>query len=139
MIILCFVIYSTARVLAIAKRLLQLSLLSEPNFICAALYLFSHLIAARPYVFSLVTSTESDDASEIKEGVAAGKEKSGEKAKAKEKKKDVVGIGAEVQRENEGREREYDARKRDPKYAGGEFAKAWEISQLVTHYHPSVV
>ena len=122
--------------LAIAKRLLQLSLLSEPNFICASLYLFSHLISARPFVFSLVTSSASENPSALKgeDGEAKGKEK------VKKSKEEGEGVGKGEGKEEGGKgENEYDPRKRDPKYAGGESSKAWEISQLVTHYHPSVV
>ncbi|RYY31590.1 hypothetical protein EON62_06340, partial [archaeon] len=32
----------------------------------------------------------------------------------------------------------YDAMKRDPKYAGAEYACLWELAPLAMHYHPSV-
>ena len=58
---------------------------------------------------------------------------------ALEEERDDEDEEEEEEKEEEKEVPEYDFRKREPKYANASNSPTWELSVLISHYHPSVV
>eukprot|EP00211_Chloroparvula_japonica_P005081 CAMPEP_0119120874 /NCGR_PEP_ID=MMETSP1310-20130426/1738_1 /TAXON_ID=464262 /ORGANISM="Genus nov. species nov., Strain RCC2339" /LENGTH=897 /DNA_ID=CAMNT_0007110385 /DNA_START=42 /DNA_END=2732 /DNA_ORIENTATION=- len=105
-----------ARIAAFVKRLLAVAAQQTAAFACAALYLTSELIRAKPWVFKLMVYAPEEG---------------------------VIGRPGESEgnwqgeKENDGMAK-YDPTKREPKFSGADVSMAWEMDQLRKHYHPSV-
>ena len=101
------------RVAAFAKRLLQACAHSPPAFICGALLLLSEAAKRKPSLRALLTAPPPTAAA------AAA----------------ATGGGADNGGEGHG----YVWNKREPCHSGAELSRLWELTQLLSHYHPSVV
>ncbi|BGP12208.1 hypothetical protein JCM10213_007464 [Rhodosporidiobolus nylandii] len=102
------------RTAALVKRLIQILPGMETTFVLGALYVVGELIATAPGLRDLLTVPEAE-----KKAVAA--------AEPAKEKKDGVDVSTV-----------YDGKKREPRYAGALNSCLWELTPLLTHYHPTV-
>ncbi|WVQ74310.1 hypothetical protein IAR50_003908 [Cryptococcus sp. DSM 104548] len=109
---------SVARVMSFVKRLLQMLSLHQPPFICGALYLLGDLFKVTPGLKRMLIEPEDDGEEHF---VDADGDKS---------------AVAPVQSSSVGKQ--YDGRKREPKYANAETSCLWELAPFLNHFHPSV-
>ncbi|KAJ2891656.1 RNA-binding ribosome biosynthesis protein mak21, partial [Coemansia aciculifera] len=96
------------RVMAFIKRIMQVCLYNQAEFVSGALFLVSQILSLNPQIYTMLTQPEDNDEDED----------DGAKADADSKK--------------------YDAQKRDPRYAHAETSCMWETTLLMRHFHPSV-
>lgn len=102
---------SVRRVKAFVKRLLQVIVLHEPSFACAALYLISELSSTFPSVKSMLDTPEAleDDGEEVFRDVPDST------------------TPAAVQAQSGRLQPTYDGRKRDPEHCNAERTCTWEL------------
>ncbi|GAA5909236.1 hypothetical protein JCM5296_006103 [Sporobolomyces johnsonii] len=98
------------RVMAFVKRLIQLLLGMDVTFVLGALFVVGELMATVPGLRGLVTEPE--------QGKIKAPEKDGEST-------------PEVAR--------YDGKKREPRFANAQNSCLWELTPLLSHWHPTVV
>ncbi|CCE79606.1 Piso0_001683 [Millerozyma farinosa CBS 7064] len=106
------------RVLAFVKRILQVCAhWLHIGAITGMLYLLMQLSKIHPQMLDLTVDFDSrpDEDLEIEQEKNDGKTK-----------------------ENSSKERVYDGRKRDPRFADADRSSVWEIAFFLQHYHPSV-
>lgn len=109
------------RVKAFIKRLLQISSLHEPSFICGAFFLIQDLEKTFPSLAGLIDQPEDhDDDEEVFRDVD----------------EDGDNEQAEVPQKPQGNL--YDGHKRVPEHANADNSCAWEILPFLAHFHPSV-
>jgi ribosome biogenesis protein MAK21 len=120
-----------ARCKAFVKRLCQLLTNSEPPFVCGSLFLLGELFRAKPGLRSMLNDAEEDgeehfvdvDEEQADASLVAGVERN------------VLSLQAlQQQRQRSG----YDGDKRDPRYARAEHTCLWDLTPLLSHFHPSV-
>ncbi|CAI5758639.1 unnamed protein product [Candida verbasci] len=98
------------RVLAFVKRILQICLhWSNIGAVAGMLFLLSELSKTTPEINDLMIDINSRP--------------------DKEETETETGIK---------QDKEYDPRKRDPKYANADKSSLWEINQFLNHYHPTI-
>ncbi|BFZ64904.1 RNA-binding ribosome biosynthesis protein mak21 [Saitoella coloradoensis] len=117
------------RVKAFVKRMVQTTSLHQPSFICGMLYLLSELEIAMPTVRGMLRNPEmnDDDEEEVFRDAPDDDDEEEEKAVVStEQKKEVASANG------------YDGRKRDPQFANADGSCLWELSPLLTHFHPTV-
>ncbi|RHY34311.1 hypothetical protein DYB32_001289 [Aphanomyces invadans] len=158
---------SPARVHAMIKRLLQVSLTMSPAFCCAALFLVSELLQHNKSFRALIDQpehdlTQDDVAVAAKNETKSDDEDGSEQSSDEENQDDAEDADLEAERKRSAallksmgldvaeEERAvvkpplvenptpYDPRKRNPLYAGAEASCLWELQPFLVHYHPSV-
>jgi len=115
---------SVNRVEAFAKRLLQVVCMHQPSFTCGALYLIRELSSIFPSLQSFISQPEespSDDEESFHD--------------IPEHPQSATSLPPHS---NKLAYPTYDGRKRDPLHAAARSSTLWELSPLLTHYHPSV-
>ncbi|GAA5939753.1 hypothetical protein JCM1841_003797 [Sporobolomyces salmonicolor] len=98
------------RVMAFVKRLIQLLLGMDVTFVLGALFVVGELMATVPGLRGLVSEPEQG------------------KIEAPEKDRET---GLETAR--------YDGKKREPRFANAQNSCLWELTPLLSHWHPTVV
>ncbi|KAJ2742504.1 RNA-binding ribosome biosynthesis protein mak21 [Coemansia sp. BCRC 34301] len=101
------------RVMAFIKRIMQVCLYNQAEFVSGALFLVSQILSLNPQIYTMLTQPEDHDDDDHDHHNAIG-------AKA------------------ETTSTKYDAQKRDPRYAHAEASCMWEAALLMRHFHPSV-
>lgn len=123
------------RVKAFVKRLVQISGLHQPSFVCGAFYLVQELGETFPGVNSLVDqSEEHGDAEEevFKDVLEDGEEAREEQPSGRRYlEPDSLHSGTPTSHG-------YDSRKRDPEHSNADKSCLWELSPFLVHFHPSV-
>lgn len=112
-----------ARTKAFVKRLVQLLTSSEPPFICGSLYLLGELFKAKPGLYTLLNDSEDDGEEHFRD---VDEDVNGE---------NKVTEGSNV---NFATTQVYDGLKRDPRFTKAETTCLWELTPLLSHFHPSV-
>ena len=121
------------RVKSFSKRLLQVSALHQPPFVCGVIYLLRELESTFPNLTATFDEYEQDDSDE-EEVFRDVPEKSTE---SESQAQDSDPIDTDPLARHPPRPK-YDPCKRDPTYALARNAPPWEVSPLFDHYHPSV-
>ena len=116
---------TVARVAAFAKRLLQACAHAPPSFTCGVLMLLAEVSKSRTQLRKLLTAPPSA-ANGTGAVVDTGAAHAAAPAAGTTPSPDALGMG-------------YDWNKREPKFAGAEGSRLWELTPLLHHYHPSVV
>ena len=119
------------RVKAFVKRLIQVISTHQPPFTCATLYLTRELESTFASLRTFTDDSEEDQSDEEEHYQDVGEED--------DQTKDAFGNydnGRMALRKD--REDQYDGRKRDPEYCNADKSSLWELSPLITHFHPSV-
>ncbi|TYJ57954.1 hypothetical protein B9479_001310 [Cryptococcus floricola] len=109
---------SVSRVMSFVKRLLQMLSLHQPPFICGALYLLGELFSVTPVLKRMLIEPEDDGEEHFVDA-------DGDKPAVPTAQSSSVG-------------KQYDGRKREPKYANAETSCLWELAPFLNHFHPSV-
>ncbi|RPB25876.1 CBF-domain-containing protein [Terfezia boudieri ATCC MYA-4762] len=123
------------RVKAFVKRLVQVSTMHQPAFICGVFYLLSELVSTFPSLRTMLDTPEAreDDEEEAFRDVP-DEDDDVDKAKRVALEK--------AMKEAEDRAKKlrdlYDGRKRDPEFANADKSCLWEIIPFTYHFHPSV-
>ena len=112
------------RVQAFAKRLMQVVAMHQPSFACGTLYLLRELEVAFPSL-----STFMDQAAEASDDEE-------ENFRDVQEAHDLPRSSPLPSQHRS--KTSYDGRKRDPSHAHASVSSLWELTPLVTHYHPSV-
>ncbi|KAJ2471736.1 RNA-binding ribosome biosynthesis protein mak21, partial [Coemansia sp. RSA 2322] len=100
------------RVMAFIKRIMQVCLYNQAEFVSGALFLVSQILSLNPQIYTMLTQPEDNDDSAVPTA------SSGSQAQA---------TGTV-----------YDAQKRDPRFANADTSCLWETTLLTQHFHPSV-
>ena len=144
----------TPRVLAMLKRLLQMALHAPSSTACGALMLTSEVLFAaeqaplRAMLLRVLPPAPGEAASEVKEGTRSVQGGVWDEA-AEEEEEHFVDVDRELDADDEACSKvaipsptlptpTYDITKRDPKYAGAEHTRLWELLLLRQHAHPTV-
>ena len=114
------------RVLAFAKRLLQVCLTMPPAFTCGVLFLLSEVGKSQPRLLRAMSGV--------------GREDKGDLADDKNSENDDDDDDHENSEAADPRDINavYDPTKRDPLHAHAEKSMLWELTALAEHFHPSV-
>ena len=115
------------RVMAFAKRLLQVAATHQPSFTCATLYLLRELEGVFNNFEAFIDhggedSDGEEDFRDVQEQLANGT--SSDQGSRSQK---IHRLSAK-----------YDGRRRDPQYSDADRSSLWEAVPLMQHYHPSV-
>ncbi|EFX05867.1 ccaat-box-binding transcription factor [Grosmannia clavigera kw1407] len=118
------------RVKAFVKRMLQISTLHQPPFVCGILFLIVELETSFPDLKSLLNSPEEneEDEEEVYHDVVMTED--GRAAAAEQPSFEPA---AKIARAT------YDGRKRDPEYSNAQKSCLWELVPYFHHFHPSVM
>ncbi|KAH7635169.1 CBF/Mak21 family-domain-containing protein [Sordaria sp. MPI-SDFR-AT-0083] len=108
------------RVKAFVKRLVQVLNLHQPSFACGVLYLISELGNTFPDLQSLLTVPEDNE-----DDVEAYKDVNDDAALPEDAPSSRRAAG-------------YDGRKRNPEHSNAHRSCLWELTPLLSHFHPSV-
>ncbi|KAJ2330739.1 RNA-binding ribosome biosynthesis protein mak21, partial [Coemansia sp. RSA 2681] len=103
------------RVMAFIKRVMQVCLYNQAEFVSGALFLVSQILSLNPQIYTMLTQPEDNDDDDDAVPAANATDSKAESASTK-----------------------YDAQKRDPRYAHAEASCMWETTLLMRHFHPSV-
>ncbi|GAA5999928.1 RNA-binding ribosome biosynthesis protein MAK21 [Rhodotorula paludigena] len=103
------------RVAAFVKRLIQILGTMETTFVLGALYIVGELLATVTGLRTLLTVPEKTKLATVAEASKAAGADADERATDR-----------------------YDGRKREPRFAHAENSCLWELTPLLTHYHPTV-
>ncbi|KAI9790269.1 MAG: hypothetical protein M1816_005294 [Peltula sp. TS41687] len=116
------------RVRAFVKRLLQMTTLHQPAFVCGAIYLITELEEMFPSLHTLIDQPKglAEEGEEVFRDVPE---------EGDIPKQDSV---PENQSSSLLPTPRYDSRKRDPEHCNAEWSFLWEIIPLTRHFHPSV-
>ena len=115
------------RVMAFAKRLLQVAATHQPSFTCATLYLLRELEGVFTNLVAFIDHGGEDidgeeDFRDVQEQLPNGTTSDQESRSQK-----IHSLAAK-----------YDGRRRDPQYSDADRSSLWEAVPLMQHYHPSV-
>lgn len=119
------------RVKAFVKRLTQIIATHQPPFACATLYLIRELEDTFASLRAFPDEIEEDESDgeehfyDVHESAEHGNNAFG----------DYNNDRMALRKGHQGR---YDGRKRDPEFSGADGSGLWELSPLLTHFHPSV-
>ncbi|KAK4538759.1 hypothetical protein CDCA_CDCA20G4784 [Cyanidium caldarium] len=144
----------TPRVLAMLKRLLQTASHAPSSTACGALMLTSEVLFAaeqaplRTMLPRVLPPASGEAGSEMKEGTRSVQGGVWDEA-AEEEEEHFVDVDRELDADDETCSKvaipspalpkpTYDITKRDPKYAGAEHTRLWELLLLRQHAHPTV-
>ncbi|KAK3947503.1 CBF/Mak21 family-domain-containing protein [Pseudoneurospora amorphoporcata] len=114
------------RVKAFVKRLVQVLNLHQPSFACGVLYLISELENTFPDLHSLLTVPEDNEDDDVE---------------AYKDVNDDAALQSSLFREDAPTSRHatgYDGRKRNPEHSNAHTSCLWELTPLLSHFHPSV-
>ncbi|KAK1778856.1 CBF/Mak21 family-domain-containing protein [Copromyces sp. CBS 386.78] len=114
------------RVKAFVKRLVQVLNLHQPSFACGVLYLISELENTFPDLHSLLTVPEDNEDDDVE---------------AYKDVNDDAALQSSLLREDAPTSRRatgYDGRKRNPEHSNAHRSCLWELTPLLSHFHPSV-
>ncbi|XP_012869131.1 PREDICTED: CCAAT/enhancer-binding protein zeta [Dipodomys ordii] len=147
------------RVKAFLKRLLQVTCVQMPPFICGALYLVSEILKAKPDLRSQLddhlgpddeehfVDVEDDDIEQVTDAdkeseIDAEKKIETEETLSennKETKKPKTASWVHFDNLKGGKQlNTYDPFSRNPLFCGAENTSLWELKKLAEHFHPSV-
>ncbi|KAF8440099.1 CBF/Mak21 family-domain-containing protein [Terfezia claveryi] len=123
------------RVKAFVKRLVQVSTMHQPAFICGVFYLLSELVSTFPSLRTMLDTPEAreDDEEEAFRDVP---DEDDDVDKAKRVALEKAMKEAEDCAKN--LRNLYDGRKRDPEFSNADKSCLWEIIPFTYHFHPSV-
>ena len=119
------------RVKAFVKRLIQVISTHQPPFTCATLYLTRELESTFASLRTFTNDTEEDESDEEEHYQDVGEEENQKKNAFGDYDSDRMALRKD-------RKDQYDGRKRDPEYSNADKSSLWELSPLITHFHPSV-
>ncbi|BGP21238.1 CCAAT-box-binding transcription factor [Rhodotorula toruloides] len=105
------------RVAAFAKRLIQILCGMDTTFVLGGLFIVGELMATIAGLRTLITIPEKTKLAAVSEA----------QAQLLEAERDSHALDA------------YDGRKREPKFAHAENSCLWELTPLLSHWHPTVV
>ncbi|KAL7689992.1 putative CCAAT-binding factor [Plasmopara halstedii] len=159
---------SPARVGAFMKRLLQVASSMTPAFVCGVLFLLSELLKVKPQLRTLLNQPEigsgnghdddmehfndfkSEEVEHEDEEIENESEEGDDLVNETERSAKVLARMFENDKDSMSCQNNgvhlnstkvqmgYDAKKRNPLYAGAEKACMWELLLFTHHYHPSV-
>ncbi len=116
--------HSLTRIKAFVKRLGQICLVSETNFICAVLLLLSGVFQAQPSLNALLTQPVDACEDEDYQDMPDSDDETTAKA-PRPNSGDSTATG-------------YDPLKRNPRYSKADASCFFEISLLKNHFHPTI-
>ncbi|KAF8469035.1 CBF/Mak21 family-domain-containing protein [Kalaharituber pfeilii] len=119
------------RIKAFVKRLVQVSTLHQPAFICGVFYLLNELESTFPSLRTMLDTPETgDDEEEVFRDVPDDDEKDSRVA--------LDTLKEDMEKDTKKMTNSYDGRKRDPVFANADRTCLWEVIPFVSHFHPSV-
>ena len=132
---------NTSRLIAVLKRLLQVTLQHPPKLQCAILYLISEFIKVRgpeiPILKQVVESEGTGSPAKIfNEDDELKAESSDEESKPSSSWVHTK-VGTKIKGQRSSKV-VYDPHQRNPSFAGAETTNHWELALMAAHFHPSV-
>ncbi|KAF8417433.1 CCAAT-box-binding transcription factor [Tirmania nivea] len=123
------------RVRAFVKRLVQVSTMYQPAFVCGVFYLLSELESTFPSLRAMLDTPEAGEGDEMEVfRDVPDKDDDVNKAKGVALEKAMKEAGDSTKKPRH----VYDGRKRDPEFANADKSCLWEILPFACHFHPSV-
>ncbi|KAH0545000.1 hypothetical protein FGG08_000926 [Glutinoglossum americanum] len=123
------------RVKAFVKRLLQVTTLHQPPFVCGVLYLVRELEGIFPALGALIDQPEELGEEDEERFVDAPEDMDEEQSPDRPERLAPANVDPT---DDQSLSPRYDGRKRDPGHSNANKSCLWELEPFLAHFHPSV-